>query len=130
MFDHISISVRNLERSLAFYDAVLTPLGFIRLFQNHKSAGWGTPAGHEEAPFAIVQVAADSPVGSTEMGHIAFRAPTRAAVTAFFEAAVAKGAEVQGAPRIVTEYNPNYFAAFIGDPDGYNLEAVCHSPNS
>ena len=129
MFDHISISVRDLQRSLTFYEAVLAPLGFVRLFVNSKSAGWGTPNGHEEAPFAIIQVPAGVFTGSTEMGHIAFRAPSRAAVVAFFEAAAANGAELQDAPRIVTEYNPNYFAAFVGDPDGYNLEAVCHSPN-
>lgn len=128
MFDHISISVRDLPRSLAFYDAVLASLGFVRLFDNHKSAGWGTPRGHAEAPFAIVQVPPGSPTGSTEMGHIAFRAPSREAVVAFFEAAAANGAEAQGAPRIVAEYGPHYFAAFVGDPDGYNLEAVCHSP--
>lgn len=126
VFDHLSISVKDLQRSIQFYEATLTQLGLVQLFANHKGAGWGTPQGHEEAPFAIVQVPAGSFTGSTEMGHIAFRAPSRAAVIAFFEAAVANGAEVQGAPRIVTEYGPHYFAAFVGDPDGYNLEAVCH----
>jgi catechol 2,3-dioxygenase-like lactoylglutathione lyase family enzyme len=130
VFDHVSISVKDLQRSLAFYEATLTRLGFVRQFLNHRSAGWGTKHGHEEAPFAIVQVPSNSFTGSTEMGHIAFRAPSREAVIGFFEAAVANGAEVQDAPRVVTEYGPNYFAAFVGDPDGYNLEAVCHSPEA
>lgn len=126
-FDHISISVHDLGRSIAFYDAVLHPLGFTRLWANEKGAGWGTPRGHDEAPFAVVPIAADLRVGSTEMGHIAFRAPTRAAVVAFYDAAVANGAEKQEAPRLWTEYSPSYFAAFVGDPDGYNIEAVCHA---
>lgn len=128
LFDHISISVHNLQRSITFYDATLAPLGFIRLWANEKGAGWGTPLGHEEAPFAIVQVPMNSTVGSTEMGHIAFRAPTRAAVISFYEAAIANGAEIQETPRLKTEYSPTYFAAFVGDPDGYNIEAVCHTP--
>jgi catechol 2,3-dioxygenase-like lactoylglutathione lyase family enzyme len=127
VFDHISISVHDLERSVAFYDAVLAPLGCVRAFRSEKAAGWDTPAGHAEPPFAVVRVPTASPTGSTEMGHIAFSAPTRAAVVAFFDAAVAHGAESQEAPRVWTEYGPSYFAAFVGDPDGHDIEAVCHA---
>lgn len=126
MFDHLSISVRSLPRSIAFYDAVLAALGYSRMFTSEKGAGWGTPGVHEEAPFAAVQVSPEAAVGSTEMGHLAFRARSREEVVAFFDAAIAQGAENQGAPRIVTEYGPTYFACFVGDPDGYNLEAVFH----
>jgi catechol 2,3-dioxygenase-like lactoylglutathione lyase family enzyme len=126
VFDHISIGVRDLRRSASFYDAVLAPLGYVRLLTHEKAAGWGTPPGHHEPPFAVVQEPSDSSTGSTSMAHIAFKAPTRTAVVAFYEAALATGAESQHAPRLWAEYGPNYFAAFVGDPDGYNIEAVCH----
>ncbi|MDD2772394.1 MAG: VOC family protein [Elusimicrobiales bacterium] len=128
MFDHISIGVHDLKRAAAFYNATLAPLGFVRAFINEKGAGWDTPAGHYEPPFAVVQEPAGSAVGSTSMGHIAFKAPSRAAVTAFYEAAMANGAVSQHAPRVWTEYGPDYFAAFVEDPDGCNIEAVCHLP--
>lgn len=126
MLDHISIGVRDLERSIAFYDAVTAPLGYARLFVTAKAAGWGTPPGKDEA-FAVIQEAADSPCGSSFMSHIAFIATTRAAVEAFYEAAMKHGAESQGEPGLCPQYGENYFAAFVGDIDGYNIEAVCHA---
>jgi len=126
MLDHISIGVRDLQRSIAFYDAVIAPLGYARLFATAKAAGWGTPPGKDEA-FAVIQEAAGLPCGSSFMSHIAFTAPTRAAVAAFYDAAMKNGAESQGEPRLYPEHGVNYFAAFVGDSDGYNIEAVCHA---
>jgi catechol 2,3-dioxygenase-like lactoylglutathione lyase family enzyme len=110
--------------SAAFYDAVLAPLGGTRIMDMGPEIGigYGRPG---KPDFWI------SPWNSGEgfrESHIAFEAPDRAAVRAFFEAAVASGAEVLHEPRLWPEYHPTYYGAFVRDPDGNNVEAVCHTP--
>ncbi|WP_306210955.1 VOC family protein [Actinoplanes sp. RD1] len=121
MLDHVGLQCSDLAASAAFYDAVLAPLGLRRLSDFKVAMGYGS----EHADFWIG--ALDSGDGFRE-SHIAFRAESRAAVDAFFAAAVAAGAEVLHAPAIHPEYHPSYYGAFVRDPDGNNVEAVSHGP--
>ena len=122
MLDHLSIQCADVGVSAAFYDAVLAPIGGARIMDFGEAIGYG------------VKPMPDFWLGSRETGegfresHIAFTAPDRAAVHAFFDAAIAIGAEVLHEPRVWPEYHPNYYGAFVRDPDGNNVEAVCHSP--
>ncbi len=122
MLDHLSIQCADVSASAAFYDSVLATIGGERVMEFGPVIGYGVPPMPDFwlGPF-------DSGDGFRE-SHIAFSAPDRAAVTAFFDAAVAAGAEVLHEPRLWPEYHPNYFGAFVRDPDGNNVEAVCHSP--
>jgi catechol 2,3-dioxygenase-like lactoylglutathione lyase family enzyme len=122
MLDHLSIQCADVAASASFYDAVLAPLGGVRVMDFGEVIGYGTP------PMP------DFWIGPRETGegfretHVAFSASNRAAVQAFFDAAVANGAEILHGPRLWPEYHPNYFGVFVRDPDGNNVEAVCHSP--
>jgi catechol 2,3-dioxygenase-like lactoylglutathione lyase family enzyme len=121
VIDHVSIQCADFEASATFYDAVLAPLGGKRILEFGPAIGYGT-----EAP--------DFWLGRQQSGdgfresHLAFAAPDRAAVDAFFAAAVQAGAEVLHEPRLWPEYHANYYGAFVRDPDGNNVEAVCHQP--
>ena len=108
--------------SASFYDAVLAPLGCVRVMDFDVAIGYGVPP---KPDFWISEW--DSGDGFRE-SHVAFAAPDRAAVDGFFEAAVAAGAEVLHEPRVWPEYHPGYYGAFVRDPDGNNVEAVCHTP--
>ena len=110
--------------SAAFYDAVLAPLGARRLMDYGVAIGYGVPP---EPDFWISRF--DSGEGFRE-SHIAFTASDRATVHAFFDVAVSVGAEVLHEPRLWPEYHDNYYGAFVRDPDGNNVEAVCHAPES
>ena len=122
MLDHVSIQCADVPASAAFYDAVLAPLGGGRVLDFGEVIGFG------------VAKKADFWLGPRTTGegfresHIAFDAPDRTAVRSFFEAAIATGAEVLHEPRVWPEYHPTYYGAFVRDPDGNNVEAVCHTP--
>jgi catechol 2,3-dioxygenase-like lactoylglutathione lyase family enzyme len=125
MIDHLSLGVSNLARSGVFYDAALAPLGYVRLFGNERGIGYGTPGAPDEA-FAVLAVAMPQP---RALGfHVAFRAPNREAVGAFHAIALQNGAVDEGEPGLRPNYGPSYYAAFVRDPDGHRLEAVCHEP--
>ena len=121
MLDHVGFQCADLAASAAFYDAVLPPLGGSRLMDFGVAIGYGT----DHADFWIGGLSEGD--GFRE-SHIAFGAATRAQVDAFFKAAVAAGAEVLHEPRIHEEYHEHYYGAFVRDPDGNNVEAVCHRP--
>jgi catechol 2,3-dioxygenase-like lactoylglutathione lyase family enzyme len=123
MIDHISLQVTDVPASAAFYEAVLRPLG---ISPGHNDEGAVGFFGPEPGSFWLSPAQRDD---DREL-HIAFRAHTRDEVHAFHDAAVAIGAEVLNAPRVFPEYTPDYFAAFLRDPDGHNIEAVCHLPES
>ena len=125
MIDHISIGVSDLKRSLDFYDSVLIPIGYKRLWTTDNAAGWGLPPGTSE-DFEIMQEDRTARLGSSPQSHIAFTAGTRESVVAFFLAAMSHGGEDQGGAGLRPEYGPGYFAAYVADPDGYQIEAVCH----
>jgi catechol 2,3-dioxygenase-like lactoylglutathione lyase family enzyme len=123
MLDHLSIQVADVAASAAFYDAVLPAVGGGRILDFGEVIGFG--AG-QKPDFWIGPVADED--GAAREAHIAFEAPDRASVDAFFAAAVTAGAEVLHEPRVWPEYHPNYYGAFVRDPDGNNVEAVCHAP--
>jgi catechol 2,3-dioxygenase-like lactoylglutathione lyase family enzyme len=122
VLDHLSIQCSDLSKSATFYDAVLGTIGGKRIMDFGPAIGYGTEAKPE---FWIGQQ--ETGEGFRE-SHIAFTAPNRSAVRRFFEAAVALGAEALHEPRVWSEYHPHYFGAFVRDPDGNNIEAVCHTP--
>ena len=122
MIDHLGLQCADIASSAAFYDVVLAPLGATRLMDFGVAIGYGIPP-HPDFWISAL----DSGDGFRE-SHIAFSAADRATVLAFFSAAVAAGAEVLHEPRLWPEYHPDYFAAFVRDPDGNNVEAVCHLP--
>ncbi|HVA73343.1 MAG TPA: VOC family protein [Acidimicrobiales bacterium] len=122
MLDHIEIQCHDLRASAAFYDAVLAPLGGERVMVFDEAIGYGLP------PRPEFWIGRQQTGKGFRESHIAFTAPGRAKVMAFFEAAVGLGAEVLHEPKLWPEYHPNYFGAFVRDPDGNNVEAVCHNP--
>jgi len=122
MIDHLSIQCTDVAASASFYDAVLAPLGGGRIMDVGEAVGYGVDS---KPDFWIGQ---QSTGGGFRESHIAFAAADRSAVRAFFDAAVAAGAEVLHEPRVWPEYHPDYFGAFVRDPDGNNVEAVCHTP--
>jgi catechol 2,3-dioxygenase-like lactoylglutathione lyase family enzyme len=123
MLDHLSIQCRDPQASARFYDAVLATLGGSRIMDFGAVIGYGT---NGKPDFWIGPVTTGTDAREV---HIAFSAPNRAAVKAFHEEAVRLGAEVLHAPRLWPEYHVNYFGAFVRDPDGNNVEAVCHTPD-
>jgi RimJ/RimL family protein N-acetyltransferase/catechol 2,3-dioxygenase-like lactoylglutathione lyase family enzyme len=123
MLDHISFGVSDLARSIAFYDAILAPLGFVRVWTTADAAGYGYP--NQDENFAIKQErSVVAPRNPRE--HVAFNAATREAAIAFHAAGMGHGAVDEGVPALCPEYGANYFAAFLRDADGHRLEAVCH----
>jgi len=121
MLDHLSIQCADIAASARFYDATLAALGGKRIMDFGAVIGYGV-----DFPTFWLGVREDQI--PNRPAHIAFRAETRAAVRAFFEAAVADGAEVLHEPRVWPEYHPEYYGGFVRDPDGNNVEAVCHKP--
>ena len=121
MLGHVSFGVADLERAAAFYDAVLAPLGYVRVWSNERGAGFGELGGNDR--LALFARGADaSPPGAGF--HLAFDAPDPSAVDAFHAAALAAGGKDAGAPGLRPRYGPTYYAAFVLDPDGHKLEAV------
>ncbi|CAM3081072.1 VOC family protein [Prescottella defluvii] len=123
MLDHLGIQCADPAASAAFYDRALAPLGGVRIMEYGQVIGYGVPP----HPDFWISPLVPADAGFRE-NHIAFVADTRAAVDAFFAAAVEAGAEVLHAPREWPEYHPGYYGAFVRDPDGNNVEAVCHHP--
>ncbi|MGH9020882.1 MAG: VOC family protein [Acidimicrobiales bacterium] len=122
MLDHLSLQCSDPAASAAFYDTVLAPLGVGRVMEFGPVIGYGADG---KPDFWIGPH--DSGEGFRE-SHVAFSAPDRDAVNAFFAAARSAGAEVLHEPRVWPEYHENYYGAFVRDPDGNNVEACCHQP--
>ena len=126
MLDHITLSVLDIARSRDLYDSALAPLGIQRLsdFTEHgmTAAGYGP----EFPMMHLFLVSTGQAVTPMPGFHIAFQAPSRAAVDAFYAAALAVGGRDNGLPGLRPNYHPNYYAAFVIDLDGHHLEAVCH----
>ena len=127
MLHHLSFGVSDIRRSAAFYDAVLGALGFVRVWEDiaagdpDSAVGYGWIAGEDK--FAI-KLRADAAIQPPPGFHLAFSAKDRIAVRRFHDAALKNGGRDHGAPGLRPNYGPNYFAAFVLDPDGYHLEAV------
>ena len=121
MFDHVSIGVSDIKRAGKFYDAALGPLGYKRLSDGEGSLGYGDKA------VGLWLGATKKPVKAyMESGlHFCFVAPDRKSVDAFHAAALKAGGSDNGKPGVRADYSPNYYAAFVIDPDGYRVEAHC-----
>jgi catechol 2,3-dioxygenase-like lactoylglutathione lyase family enzyme len=127
MFDHIGFPVADVARSRAFYVAALAPLGFgvVMDITKEQTGGYeGTGFGPPNRP----QLWIGNGAGRGGSMHIALAANSRAAVDAFYRAALAAGGRDNGAPGLRPHYHANYYGAFVFDPDGHNIEAVCHAP--
>jgi catechol 2,3-dioxygenase-like lactoylglutathione lyase family enzyme len=128
MLDHVSLGVSDLARSRRFYDAALRPLGLLRIvnFQD-RGSDYGAAPGSLGVEFTITveRVAAPS-LGM----HICFRAPNREAVREFHRLALGSGGRDDGAPGLRPHYHASYYGAFVLDPDGHRIEAVCHAPDA
>ncbi|NUA27428.1 VOC family protein [Cupriavidus basilensis] len=127
MIDHTGVVVSDFAKSRAFYTAALAALGFIKNMELPASvtghtdvAGFGPP---EKPEFWISNGMPNQPPL-----HIAFRADSRSQVDAYYKAALAAGGRDNGAPGLRPHYHPDYYGAFVLDPDGHNIEAVCHAP--
>jgi catechol 2,3-dioxygenase-like lactoylglutathione lyase family enzyme len=121
MLDHVSIGVSNIAQAIAFYDRALAPLGIERLYSEGTDAfGYGA----DKKAFFWIGLREAIRTGA----HIAFAAKDRASVDAFHAAALAAGGRDNGGPGLRPHYHANYYGAFILDPDGHNIEAVCHRP--
>lgn len=126
MIDHISIGVRDIAKTKRFYDAALKPLGYSCLSEGAGSLGYGRDA-------VVLWISAtERPVPADEQSglHVCFTAPTRKSVEAFHAAALRAEGHDNGKPGVRKDYGPNYYAAFVADPDGYRLEAYCNQPAS
>jgi catechol 2,3-dioxygenase-like lactoylglutathione lyase family enzyme len=132
MLDHIGITVADFDRSRNFYEQVLAPLGY-RIVMEVTPEMTGSDArylgfGTDGKPSFWIGANGNA---VTQGGlHIALSASSRSAVDAFHQAALAAGARDNGAPGIRAHYHPNYYGAFVIDPNGHNLEAVCHAPEN
>lgn len=121
MIDHTGINISDLTQSRRFYEAALAPLGYACLME--VPGGMGIGLGVAPKPdFWLLRGAPNEP-----RLHVAFTAKDRATVDAFYRAALAAGGKDNGAPGVRPHYHPNYYGAFVLDPDGHNIEAVCHS---
>ena len=117
--DHTAMNVKDIDRSRAFYSDALKPLGYSLIFEVGDFLGFG------DGQMPNLGVVRRDPTGG---GHVAFAAPDRATVDAFHKAALAAGGTDNGEPGVREHYHPTYYAAFVKDPDGNNIEAVTHRP--
>jgi catechol 2,3-dioxygenase-like lactoylglutathione lyase family enzyme len=118
MLDHIGLQVQSYVRSKQFYTQALKPLGYELVMELDNAGGFGKD---RKPDFWIAQGAP-----TTAPLHVAFASPDRATVDAFHRAALAAGGRDNGAPGLRPHYHPNYYGSFVFDPDGNNIEAVCH----
>ena len=124
MFSHVTLGTNDWPRAKAFYQAIADVLGLPLFMQREQGAAWGETIG----PKLFVGPAFDGEKASSGNGtHVAFLAKTRAAVDAFHAAALAHGGSDEGPPGLRPHYHPNYYGAYVRDPDGNKLQAVCHS---
>jgi catechol 2,3-dioxygenase-like lactoylglutathione lyase family enzyme len=121
MIDHVSLQCADFDASARFYDAVLATLDGRRLFDFAQAIGYGRD-------FPTFWIGRQSTGEGFRESHVAFTAESHAAVHAFFDAAVAAGAEALHEPRAWPEYHEHYYGAYVRDPEGNNIEAVCHQP--
>ena len=125
LLHHISFGVSNLQAMAAFYDAVLAPLGQVRVWDGPRSVGYGLPGQGDKLLLNLREDGVHPPGAGF---HLAFAAPSREAVDRFHAAALAHGGTDNGAPGLREHYGPDYYAAFVIDPEGWRIEAVINAP--
>ncbi len=124
MFSHITLGTNDWPRAKAFYQAITAALGLPLFMERAEGAAWGEAVG----PKLFVGPAFDGKAATSGNGtHVAFLAKSRSAVDEFYAAALAHGGSDEGAPGLRPHYHPNYYGAYVRDPDGNKLQAVCHS---
>jgi len=121
MLHHLSFAVRDIARSKRFYDATLTKVGYVCVWEDDTAVGYGSPGGGDKFAIKLRQDHVSIP---SEGFHVAFSSPSRIAVDEFHAAALLNGGVDNGGVGIHPEYGANYYAAFVLDPDGYRVEAV------
>ena len=129
MIDHLSLAVNDMAKSRQFYDAVLEPLGYGRVMDFDHAGKVFSGYGPAKKPAFWIY----GGYGTAHPGpgaHVAFLAPNRPAVDAFHRQALARGGRDEGKPGLRPDYHANYYGAFVFDPDGHKLEAVCHAPGT
>jgi catechol 2,3-dioxygenase-like lactoylglutathione lyase family enzyme len=127
MIDHTGVVVADFARSKAFYEAALAPIGYALLLEFPAAVtGHADVAGFGEPPKPDFWISAGTP--NRPAVHVAFRVDGRAKVDAFHRAALAAGGTCNGPPGLRPHYHEHYYGAFVRDPDGHNVEAVCHAP--
>jgi catechol 2,3-dioxygenase-like lactoylglutathione lyase family enzyme len=126
MIDHIGFPVSDYERSKAFYTKALAPLGYTLVMEVRQTEHDSPAAGFGANEKPDLWIGGEG--GLNRAMHVAIAVNDRAAVDAFYHAALAAGGKSNGAPGLRPHYHPNYYAAFVLDPDGHNVEAVCHKP--
>ena len=126
MLDHAGFPVSDYARSKAFYLQALAPLGYALVMEVQQHENDAPAAGFGANGKPDFWIGGEG--GLQRPIHIAIAAQDRAAVDAFYRAAIAAGGKDNGAPGLRPHYHPNYYAAFVLDPDGHNIEAVCHTP--
>lgn len=122
MFDHVALGVADVGRSGAFYDAVLAALGLRRLYETDGAVGYGS----DRPRFWIGRPLEGSITAASPGGHVCFSADSKEVVEAFHAAGLQAGGTDAGGPGLRPQYRPNYYAAFLHDPDGHKIEAVCY----
>ena len=129
MLDHVSVTVSDLARSAPFWDAVMAALGVPCVVRREGQLGYGARNRPEDDAHTYLSVRASvGPAVAADNRHWCFRAPSRPAVDAFHAAGLASGGRCGGPPGLRPHYHPEYYAAFLLDPDGNRIEAVCHRP--
>ena len=126
MIDRIGFPVSDYQRSLAFYQQALAPLDYTLVMEVTQENGADRAAGFGAGGKPDFWIGGEG--GLEKPLHVAIMAKNRATVDAFYKAAIAAGGRDNGAPGIRAHYHPNYYGAFVLDPDGHNIEAVCHAP--
>jgi catechol 2,3-dioxygenase-like lactoylglutathione lyase family enzyme len=125
MLDHVSITVSNIDRAEDFYDAVFEALGVAKVVREPNRPGYGERARPDDPDRTCLSIRVGE-AGCVQGRHWAFKAQNRAAVDAFHAVGLAAGGRDDGAPGLRAHYHPAYYAAFLIDPDGNRIEAVCH----
>lgn len=126
MIDHCGFPVSDYARSKAFYEKALAPLGYTLIMEVQQHDNDAPACGFGQNGKPDFWIGGEGGLGKPI--HVAILAKDRAAVDAFYQAAIAAGARDNGAPGVRAHYHPNYYGAFVLDPDGHNIEAVCHGP--
>ncbi len=121
MIDHIIVGVSDVKAAKKFYASALQPLGYTLAHEGDWGGGFANPLGQ---PVFWIRSSEEKPTSV----HVAFHAESRALVDAFYGAAIAAGGKDNGAPGLRPHYHENYYAAFVHDADGHNIEAVSHKP--
>ena len=125
MFSHVTVGTKDATRAGAFYDAVLATLGISEFYRDEAAIGYGAEG---QPGFWVLPPFNGKPMHPGNGTHTAFNASSRAEVDAFYQAALTLGGSGEGAPGLRPQYHEHYYGAYVRDPDGNKLQAVCHLP--